>query len=59
MALRKGEPQLKFITGLRPVIHAREGRMLGIRQPPTMARYYGIRLGMSDATIEPFEGMVG
>ena len=23
----------KILTGYRPVVHAREGRMLGIRQP--------------------------
>ena len=27
------KPQPKFITGFRPVIHAREGRMLGIWNP--------------------------
>ena len=25
--------QLKFMTGFRPVIHARQGRMLGSRNP--------------------------
>jgi len=27
------KPQLKFMTGFRPVIHARQGRMLGSRNP--------------------------
>ena len=30
--LPKGRHQ-KFITGYRPVVRAREGRMLGMRQP--------------------------
>jgi hypothetical protein len=72
---RKGPPQ-RFIKGFRPVIHAREGRMLGIRQPHdgpvfhmlqeaiaycmnVMVSHYESRLGMSDASIERFEGMVG
>ena len=65
----------KLITGYRPVVRAREGLMLGMRQPmdgPTfeklndaenwcihaMISHYDRRLGMSDATIEPFKGMV-
>ena len=65
----------KFLTGYRPVIHAREGRMLGIRQPldgpifeklegarnwaiHAMISHFDGRLGMSDATIEPFRGLV-
>ena len=26
-------PAQKLVTGYRPVVHAREGQMLGIRQP--------------------------
>ena len=65
----------KFMMGFRPVVRAREGRMLGIRQPlggpifetvrdaenwciHAMISHYDRRLGMSDATIEPFKGMV-
>jgi hypothetical protein len=64
-----------LITGYRPVVRAREGRMLGIRQPldgpifqkvedaeywciHAMISHYDRRLGMSDARIEPFKGMV-
>jgi hypothetical protein len=69
------KPVQKVITGYRPVVHAREGRMLGIRQPldglvfeklgdaqnwciHAMISHYERRLGMSDARIEPFKGMV-
>jgi len=72
---RTNKPVQKLITGYRPVVHAREGRMLGMRQPmdgpifETLedARNWCIhaiishcdrRLGMSDARIEPFKGMV-
>jgi hypothetical protein len=65
----------KFVRGYRPVVRAREGRMLGIRQPldgpvfetlenarnwciHAMISHYDRRLGMSDATIELFKGMV-
>ena len=65
----------KHITGFRPVVRAREGRMLGIRQPldgpifeklehaeywcwHSMLDHYERRLGMSDAEIHPFKGMV-
>ena len=65
----------EFMTGYRPVVHAREGRMFGMRQPldgpifekledarnwciHAMISHYDRRLGMSDATIEPFKGMV-
>jgi hypothetical protein len=64
-----------YMAGYRPVVHAREGRMLGIRQPLdgpvfekledarnwciyAMIDHYDRRLGMSDARIEPFKGMV-
>jgi hypothetical protein len=30
---RKYKPVQKVVTGYRQVVHAREGRMLGIRQP--------------------------
>lgn len=63
------------MTGYRPVVHARQGLMLGIRQPldgpvfeklehaeywcwEVMGDHYDRRLGMSDARIEPFQGMV-
>ena len=72
---RTNTPFQKLITGYRPVVHAREGRMLGIRQPldgpifekredaeywciHAMISHYDRRLGMSDARIEPFKGMV-
>src|SRR6476646_2864864 len=65
----------KFVTGFRPVVRAREGRMFGMRQPldgpifetlddarnwciHAMISHFDRRLGMSDATIEPFKGMV-
>jgi hypothetical protein len=59
-------PQSKFITGYRPVIHAREGRMLGMQHAAdaiafcmnVTVSHYDSRLGMSDARIERFEGMV-
>ncbi len=64
-----------FMVGYRPSVYAREGRMLGIRQPldgpifdterdaehwciHAMISHYDRRLGMSDARIEPFRGMV-
>ena len=72
---RTNKPVQKLITGYRPVVHAREGCMLGIRQPldgpifqklvdaeywciHAMISHYDRRLGMSDALIEPFKGMV-
>jgi hypothetical protein len=65
----------KLLTGYRPVVRAREGLMLGIRQPLdgpvfekledarnwciyAMIDHYDRRLGMSDARIEPFKGLV-
>ena len=65
----------KYITGYRPIVSARHGRMLGIRQPldgpifekledaqnwciHAMISHYDRRLGMSDAKIEPFSGLV-
>src|SRR6478609_7089266 len=65
----------EYMTGYRPVVHAREGRMFGMRQPldgpifetledarnwaiHAMISHFDRRLGMSDATIEPFKGMV-
>jgi hypothetical protein len=65
----------KLLTGYRPVVDAREGLMLGIRQPldvpifeklqnaehwciHAMISHYDRRLGMSDARIEPFKGLV-
>ena len=65
-----------FMSGYRPVVRARVGRMLGIRQPldgpvfpskqdaehwciHAIVSHYDRRLGMSDARIEPFKGMVG
>ena len=70
------KPQLTFMTGFRPVIHARKGRMLGIRNPlngpvfdtlqdaiafsmGVMADHFDRGLGLSDARIERFKGMVG
>ena len=63
------------MVGYRPVVHVRQGRMLGIRQPLdgpvfekleeaefwcmyAMIDHYDRRLGISDAKIEPFTGMV-
>jgi hypothetical protein len=55
------------MTGLRPVIRARQGRMLGIR-PATgcdnltigvMADHFDRGLGLSDARIERFKGVAG
>jgi hypothetical protein len=65
----------KYVVGYRPVVHARVGRMLGIRQPldgpifesvqdaehwciHAMISHYDRRLGLSDARIYPFKGMV-
>ena len=65
----------KYIVGFRPAVFARQGLMLGIRQPldgpvfeklehaeqwsiDVMIDHYDRRLGMSDARIEPFKGMV-
>jgi hypothetical protein len=65
----------QYLVGYRPVVHARVGRMLGIRQPldgpifesahdaenwciHAMISHYDRRLGMSDATIYRFKGMV-
>ena len=72
---RSNHRDQKFIVGFRPVVRAREGGMLGIRQPLdgpifvkledarnsciyAMIDHYDRRLGMSDARIEPFKGMV-
>ena len=63
------------MEGIYPVIHAREGRMLGIRNPldgpvfdtiedaivftmGVMADHFDRGLGLSDARIEHFKGMV-
>ena len=65
----------KYITGYRPAVSARQGLMLGIRQPldgpvfekleqaenwciHAMISHYDRRLGMSDARIESFKGMI-
>ena len=65
----------QYVTGFRPVVRAREGRMLGIRQPLdgpvfdtledaehwciyAMVDHYERRLGLSDAVIYTFKGMV-
>jgi hypothetical protein len=65
----------KFVTGYRPVVRAREGRMLGIRQPLdgpvfdiledaenwcmyAMIDHFDRKLGMADAKIYPFKGML-
>jgi len=70
------KPQLTFMTGFRPVITARQGRMLGSRNPldgpvfdrledaidyciGVMADHFDRGLGLSDARIERFKGMVG
>ena len=70
------KPQLTFMTGFLPVIHARQGRMLGSRNPldgpvfdrledaidyciGVMADHFDRGLGLSDARIERFKGMVG
>jgi hypothetical protein len=72
---RKYKPVQKLVTGYCPVVHARVGGMLGIRQPLdgpvfekledarnwciyAMIDHYDRRLGMSDARIEPFKGLV-
>ena len=65
----------KLIAGYRPVVHARQGRMLGIRQPLNgpvfdtledaenfcmyaMIDHFDRKLGMADAKIHPFKGML-
>ena len=70
------KPPLTFMTGFRPVISARQGRMLGSRNPiegpvfdnlqdavtysiGVMADHFDRGLGLSDARIERFKGMVG
>ena len=70
----KGRNQ-RFVVGFRPEVRARQGVMLGTRQPldgpvfqkledaqhwciSAMIDHYDRRLGMSDARIEPFKGMV-
>jgi hypothetical protein len=70
-----GKENHRFVVGYRPVVYAREGRMLGIRQPldgpifetnedaenwclHAMISHFHRRLGMSDARIEPFKGML-
>jgi hypothetical protein len=75
MSFQQRQRVRELITGYRPIVHAREGRMLGIRQPldgpifqkledaeywciHAMISHYDRRLGMSDARIEPFKGMV-
>ncbi len=64
------------MTGFRPVISARQGRMLGSRNPldgpvfntlpdaitftiGVMPDHFDRGLGLSDARIERFKGMVG
>ena len=73
--IKHGSRRTKLVTGYRPVVRAREGLMLGIRQPldgpvfdtledaqnwciHARISHYDRRLGMSDARIEPFKGMV-
>ena len=74
--MRKGDKgNYKFVRGYRPVVRAREGRMLGIRQPLAgpvfdtledaqnwcmyaMIDHYDRKLGMADAKIHPFKGML-
>jgi hypothetical protein len=73
--IRKKDGHQKFVTGFRPIVHASQGLMLGIRQPldgpvfqslehaaqwciDVMADHYDRRLGLSDAKIEPFKGLV-
>jgi hypothetical protein len=70
----KGRVQ-RLMVGFRPEVRARQGVMLGIRQPLdgpvfekledarnwcvyAMIDHYDRRLGMSDARIEPFKGLV-
>ena len=69
-------PQLTFMTGFRPIICARQGRVLGRRNPldvpvfdtlldaiafsiGVMADHFDRGLGMTDARMELFKGMVG
>jgi len=64
------------MKGYRPIIRARQGLMLGIRQPlhgpvfrnlidaehwciHAMIGHFDRWFGMSDASVERFEGMVG
>ena len=71
----KSNVMRKFFSGFRPTVYARDGRMLGIRQPldgpifekledaqnwciHAMISHYDRRLGMSDARIELFNGIV-
>jgi hypothetical protein len=73
--MRSVERRQQYVVGYRPVVHARIGRMLGIRQPldgpvfdskhdaehwciHAMVSHYDRRLGMSDAKIYPFKGMI-
>ncbi len=70
------KPPLTFMTGFQPVISARQGCMLGSRNPldgpvfdtlqdaidysmAVMADHFDRGLGLSDARIERFKGMVG
>jgi hypothetical protein len=72
---KRGGPPMKRLTGYRPVLHAREGFMLGIRNPldgpvfqtyqdalgwcmDVMVSHYERGLGMSEAKIEWFDGLV-
>ena len=64
----------EFMAGYRPVVRAHEGRMLGIRQPLdwifekleeaehwyiyAMVGHYERQVGISDAEIHSFKGMV-
>ena len=74
MTTPKGRYQ-KYVVGFRPEVRAREGLMLGMRQPMdgpifetledaqnwciyALIDDYDRRLGMSDARIELFKGMV-
>ena len=67
--------QREFVKGFKTIVRARQGLMLGIRQPldgpifetledarnwciHAMISHYDRRLGMSDARIEPFQGIV-
>ena len=75
MTYHKNKRALKFMAGYRPVVRAREGRTLGIRQPLAgpvfdtledaenfcmyaMIDHFERKLGMTDAKIHPFKGML-
>ncbi|HEX6532493.1 MAG TPA: hypothetical protein VF019_07705 [Nitrospira sp.] len=75
MTYPKDKRVQKFISGFRPAVYARQGRMLGIRQPLdgpvfdtledaqnwcmyAMIDHFDRRLGMADAKIHPFKGVL-